>query len=141
MMIFECVIAVPKTEIIGEPIRYVKGGSNVILRCIVSEGLEPPLYISWFYNSKQIYNENSQGWKIAFERDARPAIEAGALNGHSFGTDLTDNSLYQRSHGPSDEDNIVGLPVSIKRTVSVSSLASILFQCECPDGIKPKSSN
>lgn len=61
--------AVPKTEMVGETIRYVKGGSNVILRCIVKDAIEPPIYISWFYNGHQIYNENNHGWKMTFERN------------------------------------------------------------------------
>lgn len=69
---------------VGEPIRYVKGGSNVILRCIVRDALEPPIYISWFYNGHQIYNENIHGWKMAFERNILTGSD-GASQGLSSG--------------------------------------------------------
>lgn len=62
-------LTVPKTELVGEPIRYVKDGSNVILRCVVRGALEPPIYISWFYGATQIYNDSPRGWKVLLERD------------------------------------------------------------------------
>lgn len=60
---------VPRTELIGDPDRYVKAGSTVIFRCVVRGALEPPSYISWFHGSQQIYVENRRGWKVTFERD------------------------------------------------------------------------
>lgn len=62
-------LTVPKTELVGEQIRYVKDGSNAILHCVVRGALEPPIYISWFYGTKQIYNDSPRGWKITLERD------------------------------------------------------------------------
>lgn len=101
--------AVPKTEMVGERIRYVKGGSNVILRCIVRDALEPPIYISWFYNGHQIYNENIHGWKMAFERSILTGSDSqGLFSGvgggvastspllSSTGTSATTPSFYQR---------------------------------------------
>jgi hypothetical protein len=60
---------VPRTELIGDPDRYVKAGSTVIFRCVVRGALEPPSYISWYHGSQQIYVENRHGWKVTFERD------------------------------------------------------------------------
>ncbi|KAM8704615.1 hypothetical protein ACLKA7_009126 [Drosophila subpalustris] len=61
-------IVVPKTELIGESTRHVKAGSQVKLRCIISQALEPPLFINWFYNQKQIYLHNRRGWRTEIER-------------------------------------------------------------------------
>lgn len=62
-------LTVPKTELVGEQIRYVKDGSNAILRCVVRGAIESPIYISWFYGAKQIYNDSPRGWRITLERD------------------------------------------------------------------------
>ena len=99
-------VPVPRTEMVGESIRYVKGGSNVILRCIVRDALEPPLYISWFYNGHQIYNENSQGWKMAFERSILTGVDVPSQAMSSSNLPLvspaaaaaaTSPSFYQRA--------------------------------------------
>lgn len=44
----------PRTEILGDPDRYVKAGSTVILRCIVRGALEPPTFIMWYHGSEQL---------------------------------------------------------------------------------------
>ncbi|CAO1408155.1 unnamed protein product [Diamesa tonsa] len=61
-------VVVPRTELIGDPDRYVKAGSTVILRCVVRGALEPPSYIIWYHGIKQIYAENNRGWKIQIDR-------------------------------------------------------------------------
>lgn len=62
-------LAVPRTELIGDPDRYVKAGSTVIFRCVVRGALEQPSYIIWYHGSQQVYVENRRGWKVQFERD------------------------------------------------------------------------
>lgn len=47
-------VTVPRTEILGEPDRYVKAGSNVVLRCIVRGALEPPTFIMWYHGTEQL---------------------------------------------------------------------------------------
>lgn len=63
------IISVPRTELIGDPDRYVKAGSTVIFRCVVRGALEQPSYIIWYHGSQQVYVENRRGWKVQFERD------------------------------------------------------------------------
>lgn len=63
------IFKVPRTELIGDPDRYVKAGSIVVLRCVVRGALEPPNYIIWYHGFQQIYAENYRGWRIQFERD------------------------------------------------------------------------
>lgn len=71
LFLFYCFFAntVPRTELIGDPDRYVKAGSTVIFRCVVIGALEQPSYIMWYHGSIQIYVENRRGWKVQFERD------------------------------------------------------------------------
>lgn len=66
---FDNSFAVPRTELIGDPDRYVKAGSTVIFRCVVRGALEQPSYIIWYHGSQQVYVENRRGWKVTFERD------------------------------------------------------------------------
>ncbi|KAH8313105.1 hypothetical protein KR067_000495 [Drosophila pandora] len=47
-------VVVPRTEILGDPDRYVKAGSNVVLRCIVRGALEPPTFIMWYHGAEQL---------------------------------------------------------------------------------------
>lgn len=42
------------------------------LLCIISQALEPPLFINWFYNQKQIYLHNRKGWHTEIERIELP---------------------------------------------------------------------
>jgi hypothetical protein len=62
------VLSVPRTELIGEPDRYVKVGSTVALHCVVRGALEPPSYIIWYHDAHQLLSENQQKWKIKLDR-------------------------------------------------------------------------
>lgn len=61
-------IIVPRTELIGDPDRYVKAGSTVVLHCVVRGALEPPSYIIWYHDAHQLLGENQQKWKIKLDR-------------------------------------------------------------------------
>lgn len=118
--------AVPKTEMVGEGIRYVKGGSNVILRCIVRDALEPPLYISWFYNGIQIYNENMQGWKMAFERNILTGSE-----GPSQGLSSGGGSMSQFLSSAAVEAGATSRP---HPSFYQRPVASVRFKAVCAEG-------
>nr|XP_036233416.1 uncharacterized protein LOC106620859 [Bactrocera oleae]XP_036233417.1 uncharacterized protein LOC106620859 [Bactrocera oleae] len=62
----------PKTELIGEPTQHVKAGSRVKLRCIISQALDPPVFINWFHNQKQIFLHSRKGWRTEIERNVLP---------------------------------------------------------------------
>ncbi|XP_055907924.1 zwei Ig domain protein zig-8-like isoform X2 [Eupeodes corollae] len=62
-------VVVPRTELIGDHNRFVKAGSKVALHCIVRGSLEPPSYIIWFQGTKQIMNDNKQGWFMQIDRN------------------------------------------------------------------------
>lgn len=59
---------VPRTEVIGDPERYVKSGSSVVLRCVVRGALEPPSYIIWYHDAHQLLSENQQKWEIKLSK-------------------------------------------------------------------------
>jgi hypothetical protein len=79
-VVFKSFFKVPRTELIGDPDRYVKAGSIVVLRCVVRGALEPPNYIIWYHGTQQIYSENSRGWRLQFERD----VESDSHSSVSF---------------------------------------------------------
>lgn len=69
---------------IGESSRYVKEGSKVSLHCIVTEALEPPLYIIWYHNDQQLFSDNNRGWRTDISREG---VEPNPSHGtvHTFG--------------------------------------------------------
>lgn len=60
---FSCLFAVPKTEPIGDTVRYVKEGSRVALHCVISGAIDPPLYVIWYHGQQQIFPDNTRQWK------------------------------------------------------------------------------
>lgn len=67
-MLFFFACTVPRTEVIGDPERYVKSGSSVALRCVVRGALEPPSYIIWYHDAHQLLSENQQKWEIKLSK-------------------------------------------------------------------------
>ncbi|CAK1542421.1 unnamed protein product [Leptosia nina] len=47
-------VVVPKIEIAGESEIYVKAGSTVSLRCVITQALEEPAYIFWYHNERRV---------------------------------------------------------------------------------------
>lgn len=81
--------AEPKTELIGEPTQHVKAGSRVKLRCIISQALDPPVFINWFHNQKQIFLHSRKGWRTEIERNVLP------IQGFSTTADTTTTTTAQ----------------------------------------------
>ena len=55
--------AVPKTEPMGDIVRYVKEGSRVTLHCVISGAIDPVLYVIWYHGDQQIFPDNQRNWK------------------------------------------------------------------------------
>ncbi|XP_059217531.1 hemicentin-2 [Stomoxys calcitrans] len=87
-------VVVPRTEILGDPDRYVKAGSTVILRCIVRGALEPPTFIMWYHGSEQLSAE-SRRHKTQVDRNL-PEAEGDA---HSTIGSLIIDSVKKRDTG------------------------------------------
>ncbi|XP_077290165.1 lachesin-like isoform X2 [Arctopsyche grandis] len=61
-------VVVPKIEIVGEAELYVKAGSTVSLRCVISRSLEEPAYIFWYRDSERVLNYDKTLIDIRMER-------------------------------------------------------------------------
>lgn len=60
-------IAVPKIEIEGESDIYVKRGSTVQLKCVITQSLEEPAYIFWYHDGERVlkYDQGQIDIRIA----------------------------------------------------------------------------
>lgn len=63
LFFFFCGFLVPRTEPMGETVRYVKEGSRVTLHCVISGAIDPPLYVIWYHGTQQIFPDNPRHWK------------------------------------------------------------------------------
>lgn len=68
----------PKIEIVGESDLYVKAGSTVSLKCVITQALEEPAYIFWYHNDERVLNYDRSLVEIRMERLA-PDTTVGAL--------------------------------------------------------------
>ncbi|XP_055856919.1 uncharacterized protein LOC129919855 isoform X2 [Episyrphus balteatus] len=95
-------IVEPKTELIGESNRHVKAGSQVKLRCIISQALEPPLYINWYHNRQQIFLHNRKGWRTEIERDV--AVSGTTATGSSSSSSSSLSSSNSNNNNNISQD-------------------------------------
>lgn len=51
-------ILVPRTVILSDDVRFLLVGYRFTLHCFVSDALEPPSYINWYYGSEQLLPDN-----------------------------------------------------------------------------------
>lgn len=70
--------AVPKIEIMGESDLYVKTGSTVNLKCVITQSLEEPAYIFWYHDNERVLNYDSSSRDIRMER-VGPDTTVGTL--------------------------------------------------------------
>ncbi|KAG5679804.1 hypothetical protein PVAND_009342 [Polypedilum vanderplanki] len=123
-------VVVPRTELIGDPDRYVKAGSTVIFRCVVRGALEQPTYIIWYHGSQQIYVENIRGWKVQFERDVEGDTHS------SVGTLLIDHARKQHSGNYSCvPSNSAPVQVTLHVINGESSASAVTSACSPSLGI------
>ncbi|XP_032514471.1 lachesin-like [Danaus plexippus] len=61
-------VVVPKIEIVGESDLYVKAGSTVSLKCVITQALEEPAYIFWYHNDERVLNYDRSLVEIRMER-------------------------------------------------------------------------
>ncbi|XP_072938214.1 neurotrimin-like [Epargyreus clarus] len=71
-------VVVPKIEIVGESDLYVKAGSTVSLKCVITQALEEPAYIFWYHNDERVLNYDRSLVEIRMERVA-PDTTVGNL--------------------------------------------------------------
>ncbi|CAH0399624.1 unnamed protein product [Chilo suppressalis] len=71
-------VVVPKIEIVGESDMYVKAGTTVSLKCVITQALEEPAYIFWYHNDERVLNYDKSLVEIRMERVA-PDTTVGNL--------------------------------------------------------------
>jgi neurotrimin len=47
-------VIVPQTKILGESDVFVKSGSSVVIKCVITESLEEPDYIFWYHDGGRV---------------------------------------------------------------------------------------
>ena len=59
--IIHLTVTEPFTEIVGSPDIYVQEGATMNLTCIVKDCPEPPQYIFWYHNQREISYDSPRG--------------------------------------------------------------------------------
>ena len=75
---FVLLFPVPKIEIVGESDMYVKTGSTVNLKCVITQSLEEPAYIFWYHDNERVLNYDRNAKDIRMER-VGPDTTVGTL--------------------------------------------------------------
>nr|CAD7256478.1 unnamed protein product [Timema shepardi] len=71
-------VPVPKIEIVGESDIYVKTGSTVNLKCVITQSLEEPAYIFWYHDNERVLNYDKTAKDIRMDR-VGPDTTVGTL--------------------------------------------------------------
>lgn len=95
---FIIIILVPKIEILGESDIYVKTGSAVSLKCVITQSLEEPAYIFWYHNGERVLEYDRSVLDITMER---------------MGTDTTIGTLIIYQAQPEDSGNYTCSPSNL----------------------------
>lgn len=93
----ELVVVVPKVRIFGDPDIYVKSGSSVQLKCVVSQAVDAPSYVTWYHNGKLVAEPHSR-WSSQLQ--------------HS--RDTTSSTLSLRRVSPADTGNYSCHPARLR---------------------------
>ncbi|KAK8739899.1 hypothetical protein OTU49_003253, partial [Cherax quadricarinatus] len=69
---------------------YVKSGSTVNIKCVISDALEEPTYIFWYHDDRRVLGINSD--RILSVKRIPPDTSVGTLTIHSVS--LSDSGNY-----------------------------------------------
>ncbi|XP_044735845.1 zwei Ig domain protein zig-8-like isoform X2 [Chrysoperla carnea] len=83
-------VVVPKIEILGESDIYVKTGSPVTIKCVITQSLEEPAYIFWYHDNERVLNYDPSALDIRVERTG-PGTTVGTLVINSVRTEDSGN--------------------------------------------------
>ena len=56
----ESFFPVPSVKILGDKEMYVKAGTAVTLRCLISNCLEEPAYVFWYHSDRRLLDDQDQ---------------------------------------------------------------------------------
>lgn len=87
-------VTVPKTEPIGDTIRYVKEGSRVTLHCVISGAIDPPLYVIWYHGQQQIFPDNPRHWKTEVSHQDVHTSKMTTSNDENEALALSQQSMF-----------------------------------------------
>lgn len=65
---FNFSVPVPKVEIVGKADMYVKAGSIVTMKCLITQSLEEPAYIFWYHDGERVLDYDKNLIDIRMER-------------------------------------------------------------------------
>lgn len=85
---------VPKTEPIGDTVRYVKEGSRVTLHCVISGAIDPPLYVIWYHGQQQIFPDNPRHWKTEVSHQDVHTNKLAKSNDENEALALSQQSMF-----------------------------------------------
>lgn len=57
---FSLKVVVPSVKILGDKEMYVKAGTAVTLRCLISNCLEEPAYVFWYHGDRRLLDDEDQ---------------------------------------------------------------------------------
>ena len=57
---FPFLFAVPTVKVLGDLEMYVKAGTAVTLRCLISNCLEEPAYVFWYHGDRRLLDDDDQ---------------------------------------------------------------------------------
>lgn len=77
---------------------YVKTGSTVSLKCVITQSLEAPAYIFWYHDAERVLNFDRNAIDISMER---------------MGTDTTIGTLVIYHAKPEDSGNYTCSPSNL----------------------------
>ena len=60
LIFFSFLFAVPTVKVLGDLEMYVKAGTAVTLRCLISNCLEEPAYVFWYHGDRRLLDDDDQ---------------------------------------------------------------------------------
>ncbi|XP_041980588.1 lachesin-like [Aricia agestis] len=132
-------VVVPKIEIVGESDLYVKAGSTVSLKCVITQALEEPAYIFWYHNDERVLNYDRSLVEIRMERLA-PDTTVGNLI--IYNPRREDSGNYSCSPSNLDSASVVlhvlsgEQPAAMQHGNSASRAGPALLLCALPAALR-----
>ncbi|XP_019759353.1 hemicentin-2 isoform X2 [Dendroctonus ponderosae] len=97
-------IVIPKIEITGEPDMFVKMGSRVQLRCVITQALEEPAYIFWYHDGERVLTYDKSAIDIHAKREGTDTTVSTLLIHY---TNQEDSGNYTCSPSKLDSSSVV----------------------------------
>ncbi|KAK6644015.1 hypothetical protein RUM43_000280 [Polyplax serrata] len=119
-------LGIPKIEILGESDMYVKSGSTVSLKCVITQSLEEPAYIFWYHDNERVLDYDRRYKDIRVERVGSDTT-VGSLILHQATKEDSGNYTCSPSNLDSSSILLHVLNVILGRSFSSSSLSPGFF--------------